>query len=209
MWLWAVLALALAGSVACSDDPPASAASPAVTATVPAAGSTAGQGGTSAAGAAAGAGAPAAGSGGTSAAAPDAGMADGGAGMPAVACRVPDDLPLIDADADGGLAPDCHDVPRTIITGNCIGWCHHNRPGPSGGLNLMSPCVADRLLDVRSRCEGLLLVDSAHPERSFILDKLESEKPRCGASMPDGYHLPPHQQACMNAWVHAIIRASR
>jgi hypothetical protein len=135
----------------------------------------------------------------------DDGLLD--AGSPA--CRVPDDIKLIDEDADGGVPAACHDVPRTIITENCIGYCHHNRGAPSGGLNLQSPCVADRLIDVISQCEGLLFVDSKDPERSFLLDKLEHEKPRCGKSMPDGYHLPPDQVACMNAWVHAIARAAR
>jgi hypothetical protein len=135
-------------------------------------------------------------------------MRDAGAGMPA-ACRVPDDLPLTDADADGGLSPDCNDVPRRILRENCIGFCHHDRPAPSGGVDFASPCIADRLINVPSRCEGLRYIDTDHPERSFVLDKVLSDTPRCGASMPDGWHLPPEQQACVAAWVHAVIRASR
>ena len=138
----------------------------------------------------------------------DAGVAD--AGPAPAACRIPDNLARTQDDADGGLAPDCVDPPRTIIAENCIGgFCHSNRPATAGGLNLMSPCVADRLLDVKSRCGDLLLVDRANPEKSFLLDKLQNMQPACGNSMPDGWHLPPNQVACMNAWVHAIVRASR
>ncbi|HKU40887.1 MAG TPA: hypothetical protein VJR89_22150 [Polyangiales bacterium] len=203
----ALLALTLLLGAACGEESPAAGVSPAVTTPVPGAGT----GGSGTPAAVGGAGSPSAGSGGMDAGvtagtrAPDAGMVD--AGPPK--CRIPDDLMLMQDDADGGLAPDCYEVPRRIITENCIGYCHHSRGAPSGGLNLMSPCVADRLLDVRSRCEGIPYIDSANPEHSFILDKLQSDKPRCGASMPDGAHLPPNQVACMNAWVHAVVRASR
>ncbi|HKP55237.1 MAG TPA: hypothetical protein VJV78_00875 [Polyangiales bacterium] len=205
-------ALALLGTVACGGGSPAGSSSPAVTTPVPgAAAGGAGASGTPAAGGAGASGTAAiggasAGTGGTQ----DGGVAGApraGADAGPVVCRVSDDPMLLDEDADGGIAPDCHDIHRTIILENCIGYCHHNRGAPSAGLNLQSPCVADRLLDAPSHCEGLPIIDSKDPDRSFLLDKLEHMMPRCGKSMPEGWHLPPNQVACMSAWVHAVVRS--
>jgi hypothetical protein len=130
------------------------------------------------------------------------------AGMPS--CRIPDNLMLIDTDgADAGLDPTCQNVPRKIIANNCIGGiCHDSSGLPAGNLDLMAPCVADRLVNVMSSCMGMQLIDTADPERSFLLDKINSQTPKCGVSMPDRGHLPPDELACMNAWVRAVIRAA-
>jgi hypothetical protein len=142
------------------------------------------------------------------AAASDGGTAGADA---AVACVVPDDVIVTDDDADGGVDPSCQSVTRTIIAESCIGGiCHHSGKfqAPAGGLDLMSPCVADRLINVTSRCQGLLLIDPAQPAKSFLLNKLEAETPLCGESMPWTGHLPPDQVRCMNAWVHALVRTA-
>jgi hypothetical protein len=140
---------------------------------------------------------------------PDAGTAGADA---AVVCVVPDDVVVSDDDADGGLDPSCQNVTRTIIAESCIGGiCHHSGKfqAPAGGLDLMSPCVADRLIKVGSRCQGLVYIDPAQPEKSFLLNKLEAETPICGEPMPWTGHLPPEQVRCMNAWVHALARSSK
>jgi hypothetical protein len=205
--LRAAATFALLASIACSDGAPA-AMSPATSAMLPppsagiVAPPSAGAGTPAPAGAGSGA---AAGTGAGGVQARDGGLPDA-----SIACRIPDDLALTGEDADGGVDPKCVDIPRTIFAENCIGgFCHNARARPSGNLDLMSPCVADRLLDVRSTCDSLLLVDREHAARSFLLDKLQNMKPRCGASMPDGWWLPPDQVACVTAWVNAVIRASR
>lgn len=152
------------------------------------------------------AGPPAAGSGG-SVAGSNAGA--GGASPAMQACRIPDDIAIESDDADGGAASDCHDVPRVIIANNCTGTiCHYAGKDRRAGLDLMSACVADRLLGVTSTCQGKLLIDRDAPEQSFVLDKLDHEQPACGMHMPLGGHLPDAQVACLNAWVHAVIRSA-
>jgi hypothetical protein len=136
---------------------------------------------------------------------------DRDAALPAsISCRVADDLAIEDDDLDGSALENCHDVPRTIIANNCTGTiCHYSGKDRKAGLDLMSPCVADRLIDKVSTCQGKLIIDLNDPPKSFILDKLESDKPACGESMPWTGHLPPAQLACTVAWVHSVIRAAQ
>lgn len=198
---FAALALSLTG---CSD-----AAQTTADAAVSGAGTGVSTAGTSGTGMVPDAGPPAAGtgaSGGTAGAA-------GAAGGPPPVCTVPDDLALAADDGDdGGVAPDCVNVPRTIVANNCIGGICHHTPnkfqGVAAMLDLMSPCIADRLVNVPSKtCNGIPLIDLQNVENSFLLNKLEAEEPICGMSMPLGDHLPIAQQRCIRAWVNAVVRA--
>jgi hypothetical protein len=140
---------------------------------------------------------------------PAAGAAAVG-GSAAHVCAIPNELMILDSDADGSLDPSCQNVPRKVIANNCIGgFCHDSNGPPAGGLDLMAPCVAERLVNVKSDCEDLRLLDPEHPEQSFLFDKLNSQRPTCGKSMPDGGHLPAAELACMNAWIKAVLRAAK
>jgi hypothetical protein len=141
---------------------------------------------------------------------PAAGMSGAGTSDAGVhACLIPDTLEVAADDWDGGVDPACHDIPRTIIANNCIGGiCHDSNGPPAGNLNLMAPCVAERLVNVRSSCQDKLLIDTQEPGASFLIDKLASVKPTCGEPMPFTGHLPPSQVACMEAWIHAVIHAA-
>lgn len=205
-WRVATLAFASFALLACSDEPKAQTDAGAASAGTSAAGTVAagaagtgsGSAGANAAGSGAAAGASAAGSGGT-------------AGMAAVACKINDSLTVSDDDVDGGLPPNCQDIPRTIIAENCIGGiCHHSGKfqAPAGRLDLMSPCIADRIINKVSNCQGLVIIDPVNVEKSFLLNKLEAETPICGEPMPWTGHLPPDQVRCMDAWVHAVARAA-
>ncbi|HEX7668429.1 MAG TPA: hypothetical protein VF395_02540 [Polyangiaceae bacterium] len=99
----------------------------------------------------------------------------------------------------------------TIIRETCVGGiCHHAGRVQAAHLDLLSPCAADRLVGVRSTCNGRLLVDPVAPEKSFILEKLSNPAPECGGKqMPYDNHLPPDQLGCMKLWVYEIARAPR
>jgi hypothetical protein len=144
---------------------------------------------------------------------PAAGSSASSAGAQAPAahvCAIPNELVIQAMDADGGVDAACQNVPRKVIANNCIGgFCHDSNGPPAGGLDLMAPCVAERLVNVKSDCEGMLLLDVEHPEQSFLIDKLNSQRPVCGKTMPDGGHLPPDELACMNAWINAVLRAAK
>lgn len=133
----------------------------------------------------------------------------GGSGSQARECSIPNELEVLASDTDGGTLDDCQNVPRKLIANDCNGGICHDSNGPAGGLDLMAPCLAERLVDVKSRCDGSLLLDTADPTRSFLSDKLNNLKPRCGYSMPDQGHLPPDKLRCMNAWIAAVIRVAR
>jgi hypothetical protein len=135
---------------------------------------------------------------------------DAGMGTPAPTCKIPNEIMILDEDADGGVDPTCQNVPRKVIANNCIGGiCHDSNGPPAGGVDLMSPCVADRLVNVKSRCQDLLLIDTAHPAQSLMFDKLNSAKAKCGETMPFAGHLPPDELSCINAWLNAVIRAAK
>jgi hypothetical protein len=124
-------------------------------------------------------------------------------------CRIPDNIAIESTDADGGTPMECHDVPRVIIANNCTGTiCHYAGKDRRAGLDLMSACVADRLLGITSSCQDKKLIDPDVPEQSFVLDKLDHEQPTCGMHMPLGGQLPDAQVACLDAWVHAVIRTA-
>lgn len=134
-------------------------------------------------------------------AAPDAALLD-----TAPRCRISDETPLEPSDGSA-----CGDVPVSIIQETCTGTiCHHAGPTPAGGLDLESPCIADRLVGVVSTCKGRQLIDPSDIGRSFVLDKLEHDPPDCnGETMPFDGHLAPDALACMELWVQAVARASR
>lgn len=123
------------------------------------------------------------------------------------ACRVPEHLVVESPD---GSAP-CGDVPLTILRENCTGGiCHHAGTNPAGHMNLLSPCVAERLVGVVSSCNGRLLIDPAQPDRSFILEKLENDRPECGGErMPFRSRLPGEKIECVRRWIDAVVEAVR
>jgi hypothetical protein len=86
---------------------------------------------------------------------------------------------------------------------SCGGGSCHGGSRPAAELDLESPHAAERLLDVPSvMCEGRVLVDSEHPERSFLLEKVASSEPECGARMPFvGDGLSPEDVACLEALI--------
>ncbi|HVU03460.1 MAG TPA: hypothetical protein VHE30_16990 [Polyangiaceae bacterium] len=141
-------------------------------------------------------------------AAPDAG-ADAGfvdAGPPV--CKL-NDAPDLGPGADGGEP--CGDVVNRIIRETCVGGiCHHAGKVQAAQMNLLSPCVADRIVGTPATCSGRLIVDPEDPERSFMLEKLTTDTPECGGeSMPYDNHLDRADLSCMKAWIRAIAAEAR
>jgi hypothetical protein len=93
---------------------------------------------------------------------------------------------------------------------SCGGSACHGGSRPAAELDLESPRAAERLLDVPSvMCEGRVLVDSAHPERSFLLEKVASREPECGARMPFvGDGLSREEVACLEALIAGWVAGS-
>jgi len=61
------------------------------------------------------------------------------------------------------------------------------------------------MLDVDALgCEEQKLVVAGDPERSYLLTKISSDAPACGARMPLDAHLPEGQIQCLRAWVSQL-----
>ena len=98
------------------------------------------------------------------------------------------------------------DVERTLLPTSCGGGGCHGSSNPAGKLDLESPGVAQRLVNVTSGCEGKPLVGA---NDSYLLEKLHPQ-PSCGALMPVGTPLTAYERACIEQYVQDLMaRAAR
>ncbi len=119
-----------------------------------------------------------------------------------------------DAGAEGGSegeggAPACvaADVPTTILQQTCgVAGCH-GTTDPEEGLDLASPGVASRLINIPAmEMPALDLIDSMDSQTSVILTKLQASTVPYGSQMPLGEPpLTPQQVACVAAWIESVI----
>ena len=118
-------------------------------------------------------------------------------------------------DAGAGAPPqseagavDCGDVPTTVLRGTCGVVGCHNPASPAEGLDLASPGVVSRLLDVpgvEAPALGLFLIDPVHPSQSIVLTKLRTSTVPYGAQMPlGGTPLTDPQVSCVAAWIASV-----
>jgi hypothetical protein len=110
---------------------------------------------------------------------------------------------------DTGGAFACGDVPTTILQATCgVVGCHY-AASPAEGLDLASPGVASRLIDVPGTEDpalGLLLIDSVHAQQSIVLTKLRTSTVPYGAQMPlGGTPLTDNQVSCVAAWIASVV----
>lgn len=114
--------------------------------------------------------------------------------------------------ADAGLLACAVDVPTAIFKQTCGVVSCHNPASPAEGLDLESPNVASRLVDVPENEDpslGLFLIDSANPPQSVILTKLQAATVPYGSQMPfGGTPLTSQQVACVGAWINSVIAAA-
>jgi hypothetical protein len=114
-----------------------------------------------------------------------------------------------------GSGSDC--VDRILVASCAHVACHGEaRFSPRAGLDLKSPGVVSRLLNVPASpngirdatCEGMgPLINSQNPPESLLLKKLEATPP-CGGSMPDPKDatdlLPEADRQCFRDWVAGL-----
>lgn len=97
------------------------------------------------------------------------------------------------------------DAPSEVFLVSCMGTPCHGA-NARGHIDLESPGVADRLLDVTSDCNSLSYVDSESPGDSFLLSKV-SEAPACGQPMPLGeMGLDAESYACLESWIASLAQ---
>lgn len=93
-------------------------------------------------------------------------------------------------------------VENELLAAKCGAGACHDAEDPEANLDLVSPGVRSRLLDVPSdTCAQRILIDSTDPELSFLLEKLYPQ-PECGSQMP--HSSPPlsvEEVECVRRWV--------
>ena len=99
------------------------------------------------------------------------------------------------------------DVPSVIFARSCSdAICHGTSDEPAGDLDLQADNVLERLIDVpSSQCDEWLRIDSAQPEQSLLLHKLETAFPLCGEQMPVGDELARTEIACIRDWIFRVV----
>lgn len=101
---------------------------------------------------------------------------------------------------------DCANDPVGFVRQTCTDATCHQPDNTQQTVDLVSPGYRARLVDVRpSLCTSQLLIDSANPANSFLLDKLNT-RPTCGAQMP--FFRPPlssRQRACVATFVDLVL----
>lgn len=105
---------------------------------------------------------------------------------------------------EGGACPD---VPQ-FFAATCTASTCHNAGDLAQGLNLQSPDVASRLVNVMATEGPGLLVDPSAPGASILYLKLTASPP-FGAQMPLGQKpLPGAMAACVLDWIDSGEMAS-
>ncbi len=122
----------------------------------------------------------------------DGGGTDGTAGTGGVRCNI-----------------DPNQVPAQIFQPSCATSACHDASNPAGELDLASPGLPSRLIDVpSSQCPQYNRIDRSAPENSLLIDKLTKTIPVCGDPMPFGGKLPADQIQCVRDWVNLVLGGS-
>ena len=99
----------------------------------------------------------------------------------------------IDKEAEAILAESCG------TTG-----CHDASPQAQAGLDLISPNVESRVVDIDAvglGCESDVLVVAGDPDGSYLLDKVLDLPTICGLQMPLVGTLPPDEIEILRQWI--------
>lgn len=111
-----------------------------------------------------------------------------------------------------GPAPECRinlDVEDMFRQRCGTGTCHGNETDdPAGELDLVSPDPGARIVGTMStQCDGLMRINPARPDDSFLLEKLEgTPREGCGDRMPLVGFLDQAEVACVRDWVREQAR---
>lgn len=110
------------------------------------------------------------------------------------------------------------DPPSQIFAKTCGASSCHDAKEPEANLDLESPGVEARLIDVPADCAepdpddpeacvcpDRLLVDSQNPDASYLLEKVTQEVPECDDRMPllTG-NLRSREVECLRTWILQI-----
>lgn len=105
--------------------------------------------------------------------------------------------------------PDLASIERVVFRPSCaLNGCHSANDA-AGKLTLTEGEVAKLTGARSSTCEGKLLVAPGDPDASFLVEKITSAKPSCGAHMPSGGDVPEIHKACIRDWIRGLPKTAR
>ena len=85
--------------------------------------------------------------------------------------------------------------------------CHDDSAQAQSGLDLLSPNVEDRVVDVNSTASGCtdrVLVVAGDPSSSYLLQKVEETPGICGLPMPVVGSLPSEDVEVLREWISGL-----
>jgi len=85
------------------------------------------------------------------------------------------------------------------LNSRCIG-CHSGNT-PSGGLSLEAAKSFGSLTTGKSTCSNKTFVVSGNAAQSYVVEKVESATPTCGARMPRGGTLTTAEITLIKNWI--------
>ena len=103
---------------------------------------------------------------------------------------------------DGGTTPKTAEMVLAESCGNA--GCHDATPQAAAELDLISPNVEIRVVDVNAigvGCESDVLVVAGDPDASYLLDKVLNVPGICGEQMPFLGSLPPDEVQILRDWI--------
>ena len=103
---------------------------------------------------------------------------------------------------DGGTNPKSAEM---VLADSCgITGCHDATSLAAAGLDLVSPNVDGRVVDVNAvgiGCESDILVVAGDPDESYLFDKILNVPGVCGLQMPITGTLTPSEIQILREWI--------
>jgi hypothetical protein len=94
---------------------------------------------------------------------------------------------------------------ETILAQSCgTTGCHDDSSQAQAGLDLLSPGVENRVVDVNPigiGCTSRVLVVAGDPDSSYLIDKVLNTPGICGLQMPVVGTLPPSDIEVLREWI--------
>jgi len=103
---------------------------------------------------------------------------------------------------DGGTSPKSAEI---VLAESCgTTGCHDDSPQAQAGLDLLSPNVESRVVDINAigvGCTSDTLVVAGDPDGSYLLDKVVNTPGICGLPMPVVGNLSPSDTEVLRQWI--------
>jgi hypothetical protein len=99
------------------------------------------------------------------------------------------------------VAPQLGEIQAHIFGRSCVFSSCHGSEGPQQGMSLVAPVHATLVGHASTEVPQRSRVVPGDPDASYLLEKLESDKPVMGERMPPGQPLSGGQIAAIRQWI--------